>query len=58
MALGLITPDAGSATYGGIAYSALPQPGLRDGAVLETAFHPGRSGRNHLRVYCAAAGLS
>ena len=27
------------------------------GAVLETAFHPARSGRNHLRVYCRAAGL-
>jgi ABC-2 type transport system ATP-binding protein len=25
--------------------------------VLETAFHPARSGRNHLRVYCRAAGL-
>ena len=58
MALGLITPDSGSTTYGGIAYSALPQPSLRVGAVLETAFHPGRNGRNHLRVYCAAAGLS
>jgi ABC-2 type transport system ATP-binding protein len=27
------------------------------GAVLETAFHPARSGRNHLRVYCRSAGL-
>jgi ABC-2 type transport system ATP-binding protein len=27
------------------------------GAVLETAFHPARSGRNHLRVYCRAAGF-
>jgi ABC-2 type transport system ATP-binding protein len=27
------------------------------GAVLETAFHPARSGRDHLRVYCRAAGL-
>jgi ABC-2 type transport system ATP-binding protein len=25
--------------------------------VLETAFHPARSARNHLRVYCRAAGL-
>ena len=25
--------------------------------MLETAFHPARSGRNHLRVYCRAAGL-
>ena len=27
------------------------------GAVLETAFHPARTGRNHLRVYCRAAGF-
>lgn len=57
MALGLITPDSGSATYGGTPYAALPRPSSQVGAVLETAFHPGRSGRNHLRVYCAAAGL-
>ena len=56
MALGLITPDSGSATYGGTPYAALPRPSSRVGAVLETAFHPGRSGLNHLRVYCAAAG--
>ncbi len=57
MALGLITPDSGTATYDGTPYSALSQPASRVGAVLETAFHPGRSGRSHLRVYCAAAGL-
>ncbi len=57
MALGLITPDSGTATYGGTPYSALSQPASRVGAVLETAFHPGRNGRSHLRVYCAAAGL-
>jgi len=57
MALGLITPDSGSATYGGTPYAALSRPSARVGAVLETAFHPGRSGRSHLRVYCAAAGL-
>lgn len=57
MALDLITPDSGSATYGGTQYSALPRPSLRVGAGLETAFHPGRSGLSHLRVYCAAAGL-
>jgi len=57
MAMGLITPDSGTATYGGTPYSALRRPSSQVGAVLETAFHPGRSGRNHLRVYCAAAGL-
>lgn len=57
MALGLITPDSGSATYGGTLYSSLVHPSSQVGAVLETAFHPGRSGRSHLRVYSAAAGL-
>ncbi len=58
MALGLITPDSGSATFGGTPYSALSRPSSQVGAVLETAFHPGRSGRSHLQVYCAAAGIS
>lgn len=57
MALGLVTPDRGTATIGGTPYAALRQPAHRVGAVLETAFHPGRSGRDHLRVYCRAAGL-
>jgi ABC-2 type transport system ATP-binding protein len=57
MALGLITPDAGASTFNGVRYADLPDPLRRVGAVLETAFHPARSGRNHLRVYCRAAGL-
>ena len=57
MLLGLLTPDAGTATFDGTPYAALPDPVRTVGAVLETAFHPARSGRNHLRVYCRAAGL-
>ena len=57
MMLGLETPDAGTATFGGTPYAALRQPVRTVGAVLETAFHPARSGRDHLRVYCRAAGL-
>ena len=57
MALGLITPDTGTTTFNGTTYAALAEPTRRVGAVLETAFHPARSGRNHLRVYCRAAGL-
>lgn len=57
MLLGLMIADAGTATFNGAAYAALPQPIRTVGAVLETAFHPARSGRNHLRVYCRAAGL-
>ncbi|SET61845.1 ABC transporter ATP-binding protein [Geodermatophilus poikilotrophus] len=57
MALGLEQPDAGTATFDGTPYPDLPSPVRTVGAVLETAFHPARSGRNHLRVYCRAAGL-
>jgi ABC-2 type transport system ATP-binding protein len=57
MALGLVTPDVGTATFNGVRYADLPDPLRRVGAVLETAFHPARSGRNHLRVYCRAAGF-
>jgi ABC-2 type transport system ATP-binding protein len=57
MLLGLMQPDAGTATFDGAPYTALPAPLRTVGAVLETAFHPARSGRNHLRVYCRAAGF-
>ncbi|NEK57365.1 ABC transporter ATP-binding protein [Geodermatophilus sabuli] len=57
MVLGLEEPDSGTATFNGAAYATLPAPVRTVGAVLETAFHPARSGRNHLRVYCRAAGL-
>jgi ABC-2 type transport system ATP-binding protein len=57
MVLGLMHPDAGTATFDGTPYASLPAPIRTVGAVLETAFHPARSGRNHLRVYCRAAGL-
>ena len=56
--LGLATPTAGTGTISGLAYAHLPHPGRTVGAVLEaTSFHPGRSARNHLRVFCAATGL-
>ncbi len=57
MVLGLMHPDAGTATFDGTPYVALPAPLRTVGAVLETAFHPARTGRNHLRVYCRAAGF-
>jgi ABC-2 type transport system ATP-binding protein len=57
MMVGLERPDAGTATFNGRPYVSLPAPVRTVGAVLETAFHPARSGRNHLRVYCRAAGL-
>ena len=58
MLLGLIQPTSGSATIGGQAYHSLRDPLRTVGAALEaSSFHPARTGRNHLRVYCAAAGL-
>lgn len=54
MLLGLVTPASGVATIGGRRYADLERPNSTVGAVLESSsFHPARSGRNHLRVYCA-----
>jgi ABC-2 type transport system ATP-binding protein len=56
--LGLVLPDVGRATVLGKSYRDLERPFTRVGAVLETTdAHPGRSGRNHLRVLATAAGL-
>jgi ABC-2 type transport system ATP-binding protein len=56
--LGLIRPTAGTATIGGQRYADVAHPLQRVGAVLEaSSFHKGRTGRNHLRVMCAAAEL-
>ena len=56
--VGLVRPTGGHATVLGAPYRALDAPARRVGAVLETSsFHPGRSGRNHLRVVARAAGL-
>ncbi len=53
--LGLVHADGGSAHFGGLRYDDLPHPSAHVGAVLEDAsFHPGRTGRNHLRVLAAA----
>jgi ABC-2 type transport system ATP-binding protein len=55
--LGLVRADAGSATIGGRRYADLPAPSDTVGAALEaTGFHPTRTGRNHLRIYCAVNG--
>jgi ABC-2 type transport system ATP-binding protein len=54
--LSLVSATAGSATFGGISYADLPEPQHRVGAVLEPAFHPGRTGRDHLWVLAPTAG--
>jgi ABC-2 type transport system ATP-binding protein len=56
--LGLVTPTAGSATIGGKSYAELPTPSTSVGALLEaSSYHPARTARNHLRVYCTVSGI-
>jgi ABC-2 type transport system ATP-binding protein len=58
MLLGLATPSRGRALVFDRPYAELEQPALRVGAVLEaTDFHPGRSGRDHLRMLGQSVGL-
>jgi ABC-2 type transport system ATP-binding protein len=58
MALGLVRPTSGTATIDGRTYAELADPLGTVGAALEaTNFHPGRSGRDHLRVLAAASGI-
>jgi ABC-2 type transport system ATP-binding protein len=58
MLLGLVQPTAGEALIGGRHYAKLANPRAEVGAVLEaTGFHPGRSGRNHLRILVRSARL-
>lgn len=59
MMLGLVRPDSGTASIEGQQYADLDHPTQTVGAVLESNdFHPGRSGRDHLRVLAAQASLS
>jgi ABC-2 type transport system ATP-binding protein len=56
--LGLADPTDGDALVFGRRYRDLQEPTRRVGAVLESNdFHPGRSGRNHLRTLAVAAGI-
>jgi len=56
--LGLVTPTDGEALVFGRPYRELAEPVQQVGTVLETStFHPGRSGRNHLRTVATAAGI-
>ncbi len=56
--LGLAEPTAGEALVFGRGYRKLDDAVGRVGAVLESSdFHPGRSGRDHLRVLALAAGI-
>ncbi|HKJ12821.1 MAG TPA: ABC transporter ATP-binding protein [Ornithinimicrobium sp.] len=59
MLLGLVRPSAGQGLIGGQRYADLDAPLRVVGAALEaTNFHPGRSGRDHLRVLAATHGIA
>jgi len=56
--LDLASADHGRATIGGSRYRELVDPPRTVGVILEpNAFHPARSGRNHLRVLADGAGI-
>ncbi|HYN56940.1 MAG TPA: ATP-binding cassette domain-containing protein [Motilibacterales bacterium] len=56
--LDLARADHGSATIAGTRYRDVEDPARHVGVVLEpNAFHPGRSGRNHLRILADGAGI-
>jgi ABC-2 type transport system ATP-binding protein len=56
--LGLARPTSGTATIFGKPYGELTDPARTVGAALEiSGFHPGRSGRNHLRALALLAEL-
>jgi ABC-2 type transport system ATP-binding protein len=58
MVLNLVRPTQGSATISGQRYADLHDPVRQVGAILEASgAHRGRSGRNHLRMLCDAAGI-
>ncbi len=58
MLLGLARPTHGRALVFGKPYARLRRPPLLVGAVLEaTGFHPGRSGRDHLRMLGRSIGI-
>ncbi len=54
----LLHPTSGTATVLGRPYTELEEPVRAVGAVLEASgFHPGRTGRNHLRTLARAGGV-
>jgi ABC-2 type transport system ATP-binding protein len=56
--LGLIEPTSGGATVEGRRFVELDDPVRTVGAVLDGGMlHPGRTGRNHLRMLARAAGV-
>ncbi|GAA2235778.1 ABC transporter ATP-binding protein [Rarobacter faecitabidus] len=57
MLLGLARANSGTATFDGRRYTDFRQPARHIGAALEaSSFHPGRTARDHLRLFAPAAG--
>jgi ABC-2 type transport system ATP-binding protein len=56
--LGLITPTSGMVGIDGRSYAEIADPARTVGASLDSRFHPGRSGRGHLRALAIAAGVA
>ena len=55
---GLVTPDEGAATVGGVCYVDLPNPAATVGSLLSTeGVHPSRSGLETLRMAALPLGL-
>src|SRR5699024_4575975 len=56
--LGLVSATSGTATIDGQDYREIEQPlGVVGSALEATNFHPGRTGRDHLRVLAATSGI-
>jgi ABC-2 type transport system ATP-binding protein len=56
--LGLVTPTSGTSSVDGRRFADLDDPIRTVGAALEaSSFHPGRSGRTHLRTLAEAGGV-
>ncbi|MCU1392601.1 MAG: putative transporter ATP-binding protein [Ilumatobacteraceae bacterium] len=56
--LALDRPDSGTAMFDGRAYDTIHDPLFEVGALLDAGYvHPGRNGRNHLRMIAASNGI-
>ena len=58
MVVGLVRPDSGTATIGGLPFVHLPDPPRMVGAAIESSgFHPGRTARRHLEIVAIESGI-
>lgn len=57
MVLGLVRPDSGTATIGGVTYAELERPALTVGTSLSADFHSAHTGRAHLDIVRRAIGV-